>query len=235
MKERFKEEDFNKAKSIVLFDLECYQCGNIFQKSKSQIKSGRKVNSKNKIKYCSRKCSSESYKRKVVINCTFCDEEIEKRPCDINRNNNNFCSHSCSATYNNLGNQKADRRDCLNCQKKTLNKKYCSNKCQSGYEWKEKIKLIELGEEFATNENSCRIFAKRYLIEKNGHECCRCKSTEWMGEPIPLTCDHIDGDSTHNRIQNFRLLCANCDRQMPTFGSRNIGNGRKNRKENRLK
>jgi len=32
---------------------------------------------------------------------------------------------------------------------------------------------------------------------------------------------HINGDNTDNRLENLRLLCPNCDSQMPTFAGRN--------------
>ena len=69
--------------------------------------------------------------------------------------------------------------------------------------------------------------AKQYLIELNGHVCSRCGTSDWMGDPVPLVCDHISGDSTDNRIENFRLICNNCDGQLPTFKSKNKGKGRK--------
>jgi len=38
--------------------------------------------------------------------------------------------------------------------------------------------------------------------------------------------DHIDGDSGHNARSNLRLICPNCDSQLPTYKSRNKGRGR---------
>lgn len=35
--------------------------------------------------------------------------------------------------------------------------------------------------------------------------------------PTPLTLDHINGINNDNRLENLRLLCANCDRFNPTF------------------
>ena len=67
---------------------------------------------------------------------------------------------------------------------------------------------------------------KKYLLHKNGHKCSVCNYTTWNNLPIPLTCDHIDGNSLNCSVENFRLICANCDRQQITFGSKNKGNGR---------
>lgn len=41
-----------------------------------------------------------------------------------------------------------------------------------------------------------------------------------------MVIDHINGDATDNRRENLRLLCPNCDSQLPTFKSRNRGFGR---------
>lgn len=38
--------------------------------------------------------------------------------------------------------------------------------------------------------------------------------------------DHINGDPTDNRVTNLRLVCGNCDMQLPTYKARNRGNGR---------
>ena len=37
----------------------------------------------------------------------------------------------------------------------------------------------------------------------------------------PLVVDHIDGDSTNHSVSNFRLVCGNCDTQLPTYKSKN--------------
>lgn len=90
------------------------------------------------------------------------------------------------------------------------------------------IEIVESGKLQVTyaSEVSARRVAKRYLIHTQGNKCSICGTTEWMGHPVPLVCDHVSGDSTDNNIENFRLVCCNCDAQLPTFKSKNKGKGR---------
>jgi hypothetical protein len=88
------------------------------------------------------------------------------------------------------------------------------------------IDVIENNLQLDMHEATARKHAKRYLIHKNGNKCSICGIEEWNGQPAPLVCDHIDGNSNSNGIDNFRLVCCNCDAQLPTFKSKNKGSGR---------
>ena len=73
--------------------------------------------------------------------------------------------------------------------------------------------------------------ARKFLIQLYGHKCSICNLSEWMNKPIPLIVDHIDGNSTNHLIENFRLVCGNCDMQLDTYKNKNRGNGRKYRRD----
>lgn len=52
------------------------------------------------------------------------------------------------------------------------------------------------------------------------HLCSRCKRRTWLGEPIPLELDHVDGDHENNVLSNLRLLCPNCHTFTDTYRGR---------------
>ena len=65
---------------------------------------------------------------------------------------------------------------------------------------------------------------RRYIETEPGfdHKCCICNNIEWMGKPIPLELDHINGNNRDNRRENLRFICLNCHAQTHTFRGRNI-------------
>ena len=52
--------------------------------------------------------------------------------------------------------------------------------------------------------------------------CSVCGITEWIGKPINMELDHIDGDRSNHKLGNLRMLCPNCHSQTETYRSKNI-------------
>lgn len=139
------------------------------------------------------------------------------------RNGGIYCGHSCSMKHQPRRKRTARRYDCLNCGNAITTKayKYCSSRCASEYRIKSSAIQIEQG--LVSTPDTL----KTYLIRRDGYVCQCCTLTEWMGEPIPLELDHIDGNASNNDPGNLRLLCSNCHSLTPTAKGRNRGKGRK--------
>lgn len=127
-------------------------------------------------------------------------------------------------------NPKKPRALCLNCgaEVKTPVAIYCTNQCQLDYQWKSTKTRIEETGLYPASQHSTA--AKRYLKEKFGNVCAICGITEWCGRPVLLIMDHIDGNYENCKVENVRLICANCDTQTPFFKNKNKGNGRYSRR-----
>ena len=87
--------------------------------------------------------------------------------------------------------------------------------------------LIESGEYKKLHESVIRRHVRNYLIAKHGHKCQMCGLSEWRSHSIPLVCDHIDGSAKNCNLENFRIICNNCDSVLPTYKGKNRGKGRK--------
>jgi len=162
--------------------------------------------------------------------CLQCQKGFEtKRP------KSKFCSISCSATYSGSrrilpegrrfpNQRKLLYKPCLWCEKETSHKFFCCISCRLSYNAKQQIKKFIQG----TLKFRREIF--KFIIERDGNICAICNMEGiWQNKPLRLVLDHIDGDATNDKPNNFRLLCPNCDSQTDTYKARNYGKGRKSR------
>jgi len=119
---------------------------------------------------------------------------------------------------------------CLNCNKEYEYSPhqnrglYCSNKCRG-------IHLSATAKSAwyeGTNPHPERSTLRKYLTEDRGYKCeiQECGLSEWLGKPITLHVDHIDGNPADDRPANVRLICPNCHSQTPFLGNGNKGRGR---------
>lgn len=173
-------------------------------------------------------------------------------PLSWEKRHNKFCDHSCAASKNNIGMDRHEaarlaetlastgpeerieisrrlkdkigiKRSCQTCggPLKKSAAAFCSRSCYGKHckqQWREEIEKAGYLIDYRKD--------KWYLAETRGHQCEICKTQEWMGGPVPLVLDHINGDSDNNRLGNVRLICHNCNALTPTFCGKNKGKGR---------
>lgn len=116
-------------------------------------------------------------------------------------------------------------KSCPNCSVEHRNPKYCSLICQQAFQQAERLK-----EWLESDQTTLPRFIKPYLREQKDY-CWICGTSEWMGQKVPLVLDHINGNPEDHKLTNLRLVCGNCDMQLPTYKSRNKGNGRYSRRK----
>jgi hypothetical protein len=109
---------------------------------------------------------------------------------------------------------------------------FCSNACQRAAERRRRTEEWLATGIATVVSGSRRHYIRLHLLEEQRGRCaiCGCDGV-WQGLPLAFVLDHVDGDATNNRRENLRLICPNCDSQLPTYKSRNRGRGRAWRKQ----
>ena len=124
--------------------------------------------------------------------------------------------------------------ECIYCTKllKLKRSKFCSAQCQQDHNWLlKKLNFEQTGLwDGVISETVITRHCKRYLKEVRGIQCEICGTITWMGKEVPLVLDHIDGHASNSSLSNLRLVCGNCDMQLPTYKKKNVGKGRHSRK-----
>ena len=86
-----------------------------------------------------------------------------------------------------------------------------------------KIPLEQILVEKSSYQNISRLKIRLVNEGKLDYVCSICGIKEWLGKPLSLQLDHINGVSNDHRIENLRFVCPNCHTQTDTYAGRNIG------------
>lgn len=89
-----------KDKNLKTVTLTCYECNADFEKRKSEVIHEMKSND-GRCKFCSVTCFTKSQTKELDLKCCNCDKAFKRKPSEIKRSKNLFCSQSCAAIFNN--------------------------------------------------------------------------------------------------------------------------------------
>ena len=148
--------------------------------------------------------------------------------CQKKTTNPKFCSRSCAARHNNRAHPKRKKTPtvCCGCGLSffcslSKNQFHCSAACKI----KTRHKKIQNAGRFDIDGTPAGPTVRKYIETITGNFCAVCNQSgkNWCGKKLTLIVDHVDGDARNWAIKNIRLVCPNCDSQLPTFKGRNKG------------
>ena len=152
-----------------------------------------------------------------MISKVYQVSEIEFKEIVTNANTYSDCLRALG-----LGTNGGSSLDIL---KRRITELNCSTEhfgASSKQSYQARYSLDEILVENSSYANLARL--KTRLINENRleYKCAECGNKgEWLGKPLSLQLDHINGKNNDHRIENLRFLCPNCHTQTDTYSGKN--------------
>jgi len=168
----------------------CFNCGKEIIKKSSTFNRSEKH-------YCSRECfykvENASRKKRVNVNCSYCNNSFEKRPSELIGKKNVYCSVKCKDIHTGIL-QKRDKHPRWN-NNLTDEKRVIKRKYDNYLIWREKV------------------------YQRDKYTCLLCNDNKGGN----LVAHHVYNYSEHKQIQlninNGVTLCKNCHKSFhDTYG-----------------
>lgn len=130
-----------------------------------------------------------------------------------------FCSRSCANSRAHSHDTRVKIAESVRNNTESHSKKSKSiRKKWEDPEWRDRVtKSMVQAAESVGWDNMKWGGKRKWIIRDQEGKCKRCGADEWLGEPLSLEVDHIDGDRNNNSRDNLEALCPNCHSITPTW------------------
>lgn len=159
-----------------------------------------------------------------IGHCCHCEQHLGHSPTD------NFGEHR----YVPKSKPNKDKLRCRQCGQTFSRKRdsglcyKCSIKKKQGEKIEHWLETGDIGVSVGTIIRGCY---REYIQQEQNNTCAICGcSNIWNGQELKFVLDHIDGNAANNERNNLRLICSNCDSQLPTYKSKNKNSARQHRR-----
>lgn len=96
-----KENNYCSRICLGMANAERYRVARLYKCDSCGVEFERPPNHKarNSNFFCSKECSYNFKKKKILVKCDWCGDQFWKKQSDIKRTKHNFCSHRCSIDF----------------------------------------------------------------------------------------------------------------------------------------
>jgi len=146
----------------------------------------------------------------MIVNCSNCNKDINKKPCHVKMYKDLFCDRVCSSEFKA---KDSVIKPCAYCSKEVKRSKteaakskngnlFCNRSCATSFN-NTAYKSRENNPNWVDGAGSYRSMA----LKTNEHACAKCGYDEC---PEILEVHHINEDRSNNTLDNLLVVCPNC-------------------------